>query len=120
MKGQNNDVEAGRLLASLRDQAGFTQIQLAERADISRSMVAQIEGGFRHPSQKMVRLLCRTMNVPEADEQRLLVLYGFAPGGETPERIAAFLRADKSLSPEQAEKLAAMIREAYERAVSEK
>jgi hypothetical protein len=45
--------------------------------------------------------------------------YEFRPTGETPEQIATFLRADKNLTPEQAEQIAELVRKAYESAVAD-
>ena len=59
------------------------------------------------------------MNASADDERQLLFAYDFRPTGETPERIATFLRADKNLTPEQAERIAELVRKAYERAVAD-
>jgi transcriptional regulator with XRE-family HTH domain len=82
-------------------------------------MVAQLEIGERWPSQKLIRTLCHAMNASADDERQLLLAYEFRPTGETPEQIAAFLRADKNLTPEQAERIAGLVREAYEAYKSE-
>ncbi|RFA09938.1 hypothetical protein B7R54_12555 [Subtercola boreus] len=37
--------EAAAVVRELREQAGLTQLQLAERARVSRSFVADLEGG---------------------------------------------------------------------------
>jgi transcriptional regulator with XRE-family HTH domain len=107
--------DGGRLLAELRQQAGLTQTELAERAGISRSMVAQIESGERRPSRKMLRALGQAVDASPELEDRLFATYDFIPSGQTPEQIAALLRADKQLTAEQAERIAALVREAYER-----
>jgi len=107
--------DGGRFLAELRQQAGLTQTELAERAGISRSMVAQIEIGERRPSRKMLRALGQGANASSEEEDRLFAAYDFIPSGQTPEQIAALLRADKQLTAEQAERIAALVREAYER-----
>jgi len=107
------------LLAALRQRARRTQGELAERAQVSRSMVAQLEMGERRPSRKLLERLTEALELSGEDLDRLLVAYGFTPGGDTPEQIAAFLRADKHLSPEQAERLAKLVRRAYEQALRE-
>ena len=101
------------MLAEIRQATGLTQAELAKRAAVSRSMVAQLEIGERRPSRKLLSRLCQAMGVSSEAEDRLYLAYGFTPAGETPEQIAAFLRADKNLSPEQAERLADLIRTAY-------
>lgn len=105
------------LLAQLRQQAGLTQGQLAERAGISRSMVAQLEMAERRPSRKALGRLGEALRLSTEDTDNLQVAFGFTPEGDTPEQIAAFLRADKRLSPEAAERLATVMREAYDRAI---
>jgi len=112
------NLNGGKLLAELRRRSNLTQTELAKRAVISRSMVAQLEIGERWPSQKLVRTLCRAMNASADDERQLLLAYEFRPTGETPEQIAAFLRSDKNLTPDQAERIAALVRKAYENAVA--
>ena len=82
-------------------------------------MVAQLEMGERRPSRKLLERLTEALELSGEDLDRLLVAYGFTPGGDTPEQIAAFLRADKHLSPEQAERLAKLVRRAYEQALRE-
>ena len=59
------------------------------------------------------------MNISAEDERQLLLAYEITPSGHTPEQIAAFLRADKNLTDDQAERIAALVREAYEKALQE-
>lgn len=115
MSNPRTNTSGGQLLALLRQKARLTQKELATKADISRSMVAQLEIGERRPSQKLIRELCNAMEVSEEDERQLLLAYDFSPSGETPEQIEAFLRADKNLTPEQATQIANLVREAYEK-----
>lgn len=119
MEMQESDAGGGRVLSSLRQKAELTQTELAKRAGISRSMVAQLEIGERKPSRKVLKALCAAMNSSEDDERQLLVAYQYSPLGETPEQIEAFLRADRNLRPEQVQSIAALVREAYERALTE-
>ncbi len=117
---QSPNTQGGKLLASLRQKVQMTQAELARRAEVSRSMVAQLESGERRPSQKLVRTLCRVMDVSIEEERQLLLAYEITPSGHTPEQIAAFLRADKNLTQDQAERIAALVREAYDKALSER
>jgi transcriptional regulator with XRE-family HTH domain len=110
-----SNLNGGKLLAELRRRYELTQAELAKRAAISRSMVAQLEIGERWPSQKLIRTLCSAMNAAADEERQLLLAYEFRPTGETPEQIAAFLRADKNLTLEQAERIANLVRKAYEK-----
>lgn len=116
---QSSNMQGGKLLASLRQKVQMTQAELARSAEVSRSMIAQLEGGERRPSQKLVRTLCRVMDVSIEEERQLLLAYEITPSGHTPEQIAAFLRADKNLTQDQAEGIAALVREAYEKALHE-
>lgn len=116
---QSFNTQGGKLLASLRQKVGITQAELARRAEVSRSMIAQLESGERRPSQKLVRTLCRVMGISLEEERQLLLAYEIAPSGHTPEQIAAFLRADKNLTQDQAERIAALVQEAYEKALQE-
>ena len=113
-----SNLNGGKLLAELRRRYDLTQSELAKRAAVSRSMVAQLEIGERRPSQKLIRTLCRAMNAAADDERQLMLAYEFRPTGETPEQITAFLRADKNLTSDQAERIAALVRKAYENAVA--
>lgn len=119
METHESDVRAGRVLSLLRQKAGVTQTELAKSAGISRSMIAQLEIGERKPSRKVLKAICAAMNVSEDDERQLLLAYQYSPIGETPEQIEAFLRADRNLRPEQVQSIAALVREAYERALIE-
>lgn len=105
------------LLVSLRQQASFTQGELAQRAGVSRSMVAQVEAGERRPSRKLLARLSEAMQLAAEAEDQLRVAFGFTPAGDTPEQIAAFLRADKHLDSDQAERIADLVRLAYEQAL---
>jgi transcriptional regulator with XRE-family HTH domain len=118
MDVEQSNLNGGKLLAELRRRYDLTQSELAKRAAVSRSMVAQLEIGERRPSQKLIRTLCRAMNAAADDERQLMLAYEFRPTGETPEQITAFLRADKNLTPDQAERIAALVRKAYENAVA--
>ncbi|GLV54334.1 hypothetical protein KDH_11820 [Dictyobacter sp. S3.2.2.5] len=116
---QSSNIQGGKFLASLRQKVNITQADLAKRAEVSRSMIAQLESGERRPSQKLVRALCQVLQVSIEEERQLLLAYDITPSGHTPEQIAAFLRADKNLTLDQAEKIAALVREAYEKAIQE-
>ena len=108
------------LFATLRQQAGLSQGELAQRAGVSRSMIAQLEMGERRPSRKLLMRLTQALQLSTEAGDRLHVAYGFTPAGETPEQIAAFLRADKQLAPDQAERIADLVRHAYDRALRER
>jgi transcriptional regulator with XRE-family HTH domain len=49
----------GRRVRELRNQHGWSQEQLAERADLNRTYVADIERGVRNPSLGTIERLAR-------------------------------------------------------------
>jgi transcriptional regulator with XRE-family HTH domain len=57
-----SDDFAGRLRA-LREQAGLTQVQLAEKAGLTLQGLGQIERGRRQPSWPTVQALARALGV---------------------------------------------------------
>ena len=115
MSDEGPEVGGPALLAVLRGRAGLSQTQLAERAEASRSMLAQVELGERRPSRKLLARVSRALGLAREDEDHLVVAFGFTAARGAPDQIAAFLRADKRLQPEQAERLAELIRRAYQR-----
>lgn len=108
------DLTGPALLTHLRSRAGLGLRELARRAEVSAGMVAQVEGGERRPSRKLLAKVSAALGIEAAAENRLLVAFGFTPESDTPEQIAAFLRADKNLAPGEAEALARLVRYAYE------
>jgi transcriptional regulator with XRE-family HTH domain len=58
----NADYFAGRL-KELREQAGLTQPQLADRAGMNRFGIAKLEQGVSKPSWESVIALCQALNV---------------------------------------------------------
>ncbi len=114
-----SEVSGAQFLAALRAKTGLSQGAVATRADISRSMLAQLEAAERKPSRKLLTRLAVALQLTPEEEHQLDVAFGFTPEADTPEQIAAFLRADKHLDPHQAEQLANLVREAYHRALQE-
>jgi transcriptional regulator with XRE-family HTH domain len=53
----------GGRLRELREAAGWTQVQLAERAGLTREGVAQLEVGRRNPAWETVLALCKALGV---------------------------------------------------------
>ena len=54
-------------LAELREQAGLTQEQLAERADVSARFISFLENGHRQPSLSALHALSRGMGIRMRD-----------------------------------------------------
>src|SRR5258708_6902760 len=62
----NADYFAGRL-KELREQAGLTQPQLADRAGMNRFGIAKLEQGVSKPSWESVIALCQALAVTPND-----------------------------------------------------
>ncbi|MFN3408478.1 MAG: helix-turn-helix domain-containing protein [Limisphaerales bacterium] len=56
----------GHNVSRLRNQAGFSQDQLAEKADLDRTYLSGIERGVRNPGIKVVIRLARALGVTVA------------------------------------------------------
>jgi len=53
----------GRNVAHIRDERGFSQDKLAEKADLDRTYLSGIERGVRNPGIKVVIRLARALGV---------------------------------------------------------
>lgn len=51
-------------LKTLRRMSGLSQVALAEKANVSESLVALIETGRRQPSEENAKALATAMDVP--------------------------------------------------------
>jgi len=56
----------------MRQLAGLTVKELAERAEISRSYMSDIETGYRNPSAPVFARLCNALKVSRRDRAALL------------------------------------------------
>lgn len=57
----------GRNVARLRSERGFSQDQLAEKADLDRTYISGIERGVRNPSIKAVIRIAFALKVDVED-----------------------------------------------------
>jgi transcriptional regulator with XRE-family HTH domain len=57
-------VGLGRVVKTLRKEAGLTQQELAARADLDNSMVSRIEQGERNPTWATLNRLSSGLEVP--------------------------------------------------------
>jgi transcriptional regulator with XRE-family HTH domain len=57
----------GRNVARVRNERGFSQDKLAEKADLDRTYVSGIERGVRNPGIKTVLRLARALNITVGD-----------------------------------------------------
>ena len=57
----------GRKLRDARTKAGLSQGDLADRVDLSRTSITNIEKGAQHPSLKLALMLADEVGVPLSD-----------------------------------------------------
>ena len=88
----NNNYSIGRKIRELRHHCGFTQEELAFRADISSVYLRQIEKDDRNPTISTVLKLCNALSIQPSE---LFELETPSPPSSTEEQIVAFL-SDKT------------------------
>ncbi len=71
----------GRRLKRLRTERGWTQVELAGRANINQGFLSQIERDEKLPSTKMLDALATALEVPQA------VLLGAGDDHDAPQRL---------------------------------
>jgi transcriptional regulator with XRE-family HTH domain len=57
----------GRQIAKIRNDAGLTQEDVAETADMDRAYFAGCEAGLRNPSFRQLLRIARALKVPLSD-----------------------------------------------------
>ncbi|HXH81710.1 MAG TPA: helix-turn-helix transcriptional regulator [Candidatus Tectomicrobia bacterium] len=56
------------MLKALRDERGWSQAELAKRADVTPAYIAQLETGARkNPSLEILKRIARALGVPVTD-----------------------------------------------------
>lgn len=55
----------GEKIKDLREKSGMTQMELADKLGLSKSVISAYEKGIRNPSYKILPLLAQTFNVTE-------------------------------------------------------
>jgi transcriptional regulator with XRE-family HTH domain len=60
-------ISFGRNVARIRNERGFSQDKLAEKADLDRTYVSGIERGVRNPGIKSVIRIAKALNAPVGD-----------------------------------------------------
>ena len=83
-----NDYSIGRKIREFRHHRGFTQEELAFRADISSVYLRQIEKDDRNPTISTVLKLCKALSIPPSE---LFELESPLSPSSTEEQIVAFL-----------------------------
>ena len=69
----------GELLRGWRQRRNLSQLDLASRADVSTRHLSYVETGRSRPTSGMILRLCRYLDVPLRDQNRVLLAGGFAP-----------------------------------------
>ncbi|KLA31089.1 helix-turn-helix domain-containing protein [Bacillus cereus] len=59
-----NNINVGQKIMAFRKSAGLTSKRLAELADITPSMLSQIEKGITNPSLQTLKLISVALNIP--------------------------------------------------------
>ena len=67
--------QGGRLFAAYRNRRGISQQDLAELADCSRSMIAQVESGVRLPSSELLDAVSEALDLNVIEQAMLFTLY---------------------------------------------
>jgi transcriptional regulator with XRE-family HTH domain len=69
----------GELLRDWRLRRNLSQLDLAGRADVSTRHLSYVETGRAQPTSGMILRLCRHLDVPLREQNRVLLAGGFAP-----------------------------------------
>lgn len=85
--------QIGQQIQALRKQAGLTQEELSERADLSNTYIAMIEAGKRSPSIKALDKIATALQVGITD------LFGFTSNNH---KTKAFQSNNLSLTKTEA------------------
>lgn len=107
------------LFGALRRRSGLSQNALARKAGASPSTINNLESGERHPTRDLTLALARSLDLPPAETDALLVAARHAPTltdrlpPTDPElRLVAEILADETLPPAQRDHFRALIRHA--------
>ncbi|MDX3225999.1 helix-turn-helix domain-containing protein [Streptomyces sp. ME19-01-6] len=76
---QRTQSQAGPLLREWRERRGLSQVDLANRAQVSARHVSFLETGRAKPSRAMVLRLAEHLDVPMRDRNSVLLAAGYAP-----------------------------------------
>ncbi|MFC7487084.1 helix-turn-helix domain-containing protein [Knoellia sp. CPCC 206453] len=70
---------AGQLLRTWRQRRRLSQLDLANRADVSSRHLSYVENGRSRPSSTMILRLCDHLQVPPREQNAILLAGGHAP-----------------------------------------
>jgi transcriptional regulator with XRE-family HTH domain len=104
--------ELGARLRARRRQLGLSLREAAADVGVSAATLSRVEGGGHLPERDNLFRLLRWLGVEAAPGRSA---EPHPAGASTMEAIELHLRADRDLSPEDADALAQMLRLAYER-----
>lgn len=63
MEKDINNQEFGSLIRSIREQQGFSRIELADLSEINDTYLGRIERGEHAPTLTTILQICRTLNI---------------------------------------------------------
>ena len=112
-----NVAELGQYIKRKREGERLSLRAVAKQTQVSASTLSRIENGTGIPDTPTLARLARWLNIPferivtgGSSKESPIVYY---PQESVPDIVAAHLRADRNLTPEQARALEDMFRIAY-------
>jgi transcriptional regulator with XRE-family HTH domain len=112
-----NVAELGQYIKRKRERERLSLRNVAKQTQVSASTLSRIENGTGIPDTPTLARLARWLNIPFErivtggnSKESPIVYY---PQESVPDIVAAHLRADRNLTPEQARALEDMFRIAY-------
>ncbi|KNX38966.1 helix-turn-helix domain-containing protein [Luteipulveratus halotolerans] len=69
----------GAMLRSWRERRRLSQLDLANRADVSARHLSYLENGRSRPSSAMILRLCEHLDIPLREQNKVLLAGGYAP-----------------------------------------
>src|SRR5262245_11769239 len=112
-----NVAELGQYIKRKRERERLSLRNVAKQTQVSASTLSRIENGTGIPDTPTLARLARWLNIPferivtGANSKESPIVY--YPQESVPDIVAAHLRADRNLTPEQARALEDMFRIAY-------
>lgn len=112
-----NVAELGQYIRRKRERERLSLRNVAKQTQVSASTLSRIENGTGIPDTPTLARLARWLNIPferivtgGTSKESPIVYY---PQESVPDIVAAHLRADRNLTPDQARALEDMFRIAY-------
>jgi transcriptional regulator with XRE-family HTH domain len=115
---QWDPIDASELATRLRARRRERALSLRDAAaeiGVSAATLSRVERGDYLPERDNLFTLLRWLGVPVAAPPAAAPAEPHAPGAATMEAVELHLRADKDLSPADADTIAQMVRLAYDR-----